>query len=201
MKSELAALTVKLPERASKMETPIHFLPDSERLLKTHNAWVADWDCSNQEEEPALETLVQKAFILYAQGLLPIQVRWELSKEHPSLPARVLTQVQRHAEKALCAAESAPPELRRAMVAAARQRAIQGALAAGEWGAALKGLDRAGEIAGELRESAGLAQEDLTLTIQVEDMNSLPGGESQPVSPEIEESITVEMDETQGESQ
>ncbi len=201
MKSELAALTVKLSERASKMETPIHFLPDSERLLKTHNAWVADWDCSNQEEEPALETLVQKAFSLYAQGLLPIQVRWELSKEHPSLPARVLTQVQRHAEKALVAAESAPPELRRAMVAAARQRAIQGALASGEWGAALKGLDRAGEIAGELRESAGLALEDLTLTIQVEDLNSLPESESQPVSPEIKGSLTVETGETQGESQ
>lgn len=201
IKSELRAPTSRMQERASRMETPIHFLPDSERLLRTHNAWVADWDCSNQEEEPALEVLVQKAFNLYARGLLPIQVRWALSTEHPSLPARVLTQVQRHAEKALCAAESAPPELRRAMVAAARQRAIQGALDAGEWGAALKGLDRAGEIAGELRESAGLAQEDLTLTIQVEDLGSLPGSESQPVSAETEESLTDETGETQHESQ
>jgi hypothetical protein len=189
-----------MQQRANAMETPIHLLPDSERLLKTHNAWIADWDLSNQEEEPALETLIQKAFNLYARGLLPIQVRWELSTDHPSLPARVLTQVQRHAEKALCAAESAPPELRRAMVAAARQRAIQGALATGEWGAALKGLDRAGEIAGELRESAGLAQEDLVLTIQVEDLESLPSSESQPVSAETEASLNDETAETQDES-
>ena len=72
------------------------------------------------------------------------------------------------------AAEGAPAELRRAMVAAARQTAIQGALARGEWGAALRGLDRAGEIAGELRESAGLSEGDLVLTVTVEEAPSPP---------------------------
>jgi hypothetical protein len=52
-------------------------------------------------------------------------------------------------------------------------------LAAGEWGAALKGLDRAGEIAGELRESAGLSDEDLVLTVAIEgEAPALPMGET-----------------------
>ena len=156
---------------------PVHLLPDSERLLRTHSSWVASWDASDKEEEgPDYDELVRKAFNLYAQGLLPIQVRWELVKEHSSVPARTLNRAQREAERALCAAESAPPELRRAMVAAARQRAIRGALATGEWGAALRGLDRAGEIAGELRESAGLSEEDLVLTVAIE-------AESHPLPP------------------
>jgi len=186
------------------METPLHFLPDSERLLRTHNAWVADWDLSNQESEeaPDFDALVEKAFTLYARGLLPIQVRWKLRQDHSSLPARVLTRAQRHAEQALCAAESAPPELRRAMVAAQRQQAIQGALADGKWGAALKGLDRAGEIAGELRESAGLSEEDLVLTVSVEEpIQGLPGGDSQPVSAETDDNLTAETVETEEESQ
>jgi hypothetical protein len=49
-------------------------------------------------------------------------------------------------------------------------------MAAGQWGAALRGLDRAGEIAGELRESAGLSEEDLVLTVTVE-------AESHPLPP------------------
>lgn len=184
------------------METPVHFLPDSERLLKTHNAWVADWDLSSQEEEaPDFDRLVEIAFTLYARGLLPIQVRWKLKADHPSLPARTLARAQRHAEQALCAAESAPPELRRAMVAAQRQRAIQGALADGQWGAALKGLDRAGEIAGELRESAGLSEEDLVLTVSVEAHSELPEGGSQPVSAETGGDLTAETVETESDSQ
>ena len=179
------------------METPVHFLPDSERLLRTHNAWVADWDCSTQEEEaPDFERLVEIAFTLYARGLLPIQVRWKLRQEHSSVPARTLARAQRHAEQALCAAEQAPPELRRAMVAAQRQHAIQGALADGQWGAALKGLDRAGEIAGELRESAGLSEEDLVLTVSVEAHSELPEGDSRPVSGETEGNLTAETVET-----
>jgi hypothetical protein len=181
------------------MELPIHCRPDSERLLRAHNAWVADWDLSNQEEEaPDFDALVEKAFTLYARGLLPIQVRWKLRQEHSSVPARTLTRAQRHAEQALCAAEGAPPELRRAMVAAQRQQAIQGALADGQWGAALKGLDRAGEIAGELRESAGLSEEDLVLTVSVEAHSELPEGDSQPVAGENERDLTPETAETEG---
>jgi len=186
------------------METPVHFLPDSERLLRTHNAWVADWDCSTQEEEaPDFERLVEIACNLYAQGFLPFQVRLKLKHAiQGALPARTLARAQRHAEQALCAAESAPPELRRAMVAAQRQHAIQGALADGQWGAALKGLDRAGEIAGELRESAGLSEEDLVLTVSVEEpIQGLPEGDSQPVSAETEGSLAAETAETEGDSQ
>lgn len=183
------------------MELPLHCRPDSERLLRAHNAWVADWDASAQEiEEPDFEALVKKAFDYYARGMLPIQVRWRLAETHPSLPARTLARAQRHAEKALCAAESAPPELRRAMVAAARQTAIQGALEAGEWSAALRGLDRAGEIAGELRESAGLSEEDLVLTVRVEEPAGLPGSDSQPVSLETPFNPTPETTETEAES-
>jgi hypothetical protein len=181
------------------MELPIHCRPDSERLLRAHNAWVADWDCSTQEEEaPDFERLVEIACNLYAQGFLPFQVRLKLKRDHSSVPARTLTRAQRHAEQALCAAESAPPELRRAMVAAQRQQAIQGALADGQWGAALRGLDRAGEIAGELRESAGLSEEDLVLTVSVEAHSELPEGDSQPVAGENERDLTPETAETEG---
>ncbi|MFN6337154.1 MAG: hypothetical protein ACK41W_00250, partial [Cyanobacteriota bacterium] len=109
-----------------------------------------------------------------------------MAANHSGIKASFLGRVLRRAEKALQAAEQAPPELRRALVAATRQRAIQGAIAAGEWGAALKGLERAGEIAGELRESAGLSEEDLILTVSVESdpAPGLPMGESQPVSSE-----------------
>lgn len=153
----------------SRNAIPVHLLPDSERLLRTHSSWVASWDASDKEEEGTdYDELVKTAFNLYASGMLPVQVKWELARRHSSVPVRTLNRAQREAERALCAAESAPPELRRAMVAAARQAAIHGALAAGQWGAALKGLDRAGEIAGELRESAGLSDEDLVLTVAIE---------------------------------
>jgi hypothetical protein len=97
------------------------------------------------------------------------------------------------------AAESAPPELRRAMVAATRQAAIQGAMATRDWGPALKGLERAGEIAGEMRESAGLSEEDLVLTVSVE-APVLPAGESEPVSSETAPSLTDETVEIEAES-
>ena len=167
---------------------PVHFLPDSERLLRTHKSWVASWDCSNEAEEaPDIEALTMEAFSLYADGMLPIEVRWEMATRHAGIQARYLSQAQRRAERAAQAAEKAPPELRRALVAVTRQRAIQGAMRAGQWGAALKGLDRAGEIAGELREAAGLAEEDLVLTVAVESdpASVLPMGESQAVSVEI----------------
>ena len=185
-------------EEAPLVELPIHCRPDSERLLRAHNAWVAEWDASAQQEEaPDFDALVKEAFNLYARGMLPIQVRWRLAEAHSSLPARTLARAQRHAEKALCAAESAPPELRRAMVAAARQEVVQGAMAAGDWGAALRGLDRAGEIAGELRESAGLSEEDLVLTVQVEAPAELPGSDSHPVAAENEADFTPETVETE----
>ena len=180
--------------------TPIHCRPDSERLLRTHNVWQASWDQSNENDEtPDIDELTQEAFKHYANGLLPIQVRWELAKAHSYLSNATLTRIQRRAERALCAAETAPPELRRAMVAAARQAAIQGALRTGDWGQALKGLDRAGEIAGELRESAGLSEEDLVLTVSVE-QPVLPAGESQPVSSETAVNLTDETVETEAES-
>jgi len=180
--------------------TPIHCRPDSERLLRTHNAWQASWDQSNENEETLdIDELTQEAFKHYANGLLPIQVRWELARAHQYLTNTTLTRIQRRAERALCAAETAPPELRRAMVAASRQAAIQGALRTGDWGQALKGLERAGEIAGELRESAGLSEEDLVLTISVE-QPALTAGESQPVSTETGASLTPETVETEAES-
>lgn len=177
---------------------PVHLLPDSERLLRRHNAWVASWDASNQEEEePDFDALVREAFNLYADGLSPVEVRWHLRDSHSSLPARLLSRAQRAAEKALCAAETAPAELRRAMVAAARQRAIQGALAAGEWGPALRALERAGEIAGELREASGLSESDLVLTVAIEgDSPALPAGETAEIAP----SLTAETAETEPES-
>ena len=177
---------------------PIHLMPDSERLLRTHNSWVASWDGSNEEEEaPDIEALVREAFELYASGLLPIQVKWVMAANHSGIKASFLGRVLRRAEKALQAAEQAPPELRRALVAVTRQKAIQGALAAGEWGAALKGLERAGEIAGELRESAGLSEEDLVLTVSVESdpAPGLPMGESQPVSGETMGQSQAETEE------
>lgn len=179
--------------------TPMHCRPDSERLLRTHNAWQASWDESNKEEAPDIDMVIKIAFSYYSDGLLPVQVKWRLSEEFPQLPARTIARIQRRAEDAITAAETAPPELRRAMVAAARQRVIQGALAAGQYGAALKALDRAGEIAGELRESAGLSDEDLILTVSIE-QPALSAGESQPVAAETTANLTLETVETEVES-
>jgi hypothetical protein len=164
----------------------VHLLPDSERLLKAHDAWTATWDQSDNREQFDFDAQVQNAYNHYSSGLSPIQVRWELQRENPTLPARQIARIQRAAEKGLLAAESAPAELRRAMVAAARQQAIHGALQRGDWGAALRGLDRAGEIAGELRESAGLSECDLVLTVTVEEPVAppLPGETSEtPAEP------------------
>jgi len=179
---------------------PSYCRPDSERLLRTHNAWQASWDNSAETTEaPDLEALTQEAFNYYASGLLPVQVRWRLGEAHSHLSNATLTRIQRKAEKALVAAESAPPELRRAMVAAARQTAIQGAIASRDWGPALKGLERAGEIAGEMRESAGLGEEDLILTVTVE-QPAIAAGESQPVSGETAPGLNDETVEIEAES-
>ena len=86
------------------------------------------------------------------------------------------------------------------MVAATRQRAIQGSLRAGQFGAAAKLLERAGEVAGELREASGLAEEDLILTVSIEQPAALPAGDSQPVAAETGADLTVETVETQAES-
>jgi hypothetical protein len=64
---------------------------------------------------------------------------------------------------------------------------------------ALKGLERAGEIAGELRESAGLSEEDLVLTVSVE-QPAIAAGESQPVSDETAPSLTDETVEIETET-
>jgi hypothetical protein len=183
----------------TRQAIPVHLLPDSERLLRTHSSWVASWDGSDTEDQPPdLDALIQEAFRWYARGLFPIQVRWQLAAAHAGLSPRLLTRAQRGAERLLIAAESAPPELRRAQVAAARQTAIQGALAAGDWGPALKGLERAGEIAGELRESAGLAEEDLVLTVSIEsEAPALSAAETSETSAESQ----AETGETEGESQ
>ena len=179
---------------------PIHCRPDSERLLRTHNVWQSSWDQSSESEEaPDIEALTKEAFNYYASGLLPVQVRWKLGEAHPYLPNTTLTRIQRRAEKALMAAESAPPELRRAMVAATRQAAIQGAIATRDWGPALKGLERAGEIAGEMRESAGLSEEDLVLTVSIE-APAIAAGESQPVSDEAAPSLNDETVEIETET-
>lgn len=169
---------------------------DSERFLRVHNAWHAPWDESDKPEED-IEGLTKEAFNWYSMGLSPIQVRWRLRESHPSLPVKQLGRAQRAAEKALLAAEQAPPDLRRAMVAAARQTAIQGALATGEWGAALRGLERMGEIAGEARLESGLSESDLTLVVTVEDASVLPPDDSETVSAEtgaVSEPETVEIE-------
>jgi hypothetical protein len=175
---------------------PAHEMRDSERLLRTHNVWAAEWDLSNQEEEEdSFDRAVQNAFKLYARGLSPIEVKWELKRELPYAPPRLLGRIQRAAERALLAAESAPADLRRAMVAAARQTVVQGALAAGEWGAANQALNRAGEIAGELRESAGLSPDDLVLTVQVEgDAAPLPEAPGEPFNAEPHSGEDAELE-------
>jgi len=177
--------------------TPIHLLPDSERVLRAHGAWHAQWDA--QEAEPDLQVLIRFAYDCYSRAMSPAEVTWQMEEKFPSLPASQLRKARRGAERALRAAETVPPELQRAIVAAARQRAIQGALATGDWGMALKGLERAGEIAGELRESAGLGEEDLILRVSVEDETglALPEAQSQPVSGEIEDGLMPETVEAE----
>jgi hypothetical protein len=174
---------------------PIHCRPDSERLLRTHNAWQASWDESDKPEEPDINTLIQQAYAYYASGYEPIQVNWLLRGKHSSLKPAMISRAQRRAEDAIKAAAGAPPELRRAMVAAARQRALQGAMRAGQYGAAAKLLERAGDVAGELREASGLAEDDLTLTVSIE-QPALPAGDSQP----LQADLTAETAENQAEA-
>lgn len=156
-----------------------HVLPDSERILRAHGGWQREWD----ERKPAIQEQVlpehdeqvKYAIQLYARGLLPIQVRWELA-ERFGRDCRIGS-VQRSAERAIQSASEAPAPLRRAQVALMRQTAIQGAIQDRCWGPALAGIARAGEVAGELDREAQLGPEDLRLVVAIE------GDEDTPLPP------------------
>lgn len=143
--------------------------PDSERLLRTFGGWQREWDESaiQAEQEPEYHDQVKYAVELYGRGFLPIEVRWELAERYGR--ACSIGRVQKAAERAIQAVQEQPPELRRALVAHQRQKAIQGALQDRAWGPAGAMLARAGEVAGELGEELGLSPEDLRLTVEIED--------------------------------
>jgi hypothetical protein len=102
------------------------------------------------------------------------------------------------AYKAIQDASALPADVQRAVIATQRQEAIQGAMADRAWGAVGSMLARAGEVAGELREDAGLVPEDLRLVVEIEgDQTPLPAGETEPLTAETAETEMVETGETE----
>jgi hypothetical protein len=176
---------------------PDHHAPDSERLLRTFGTWHREWDESPIHADSPADRDEQIKFAIqqYANGLLPIQVRWALAEQFGR--DCQITRVQKAAERTIQAQQQQPPELRRALVAIQRQRAIQGAIQAGMWGPALAGLARAGDVAGELAGDAGLSPDDLRLVVAIEgdDAMPLPAGQGEPLAAETGE--TGETGETE----
>ena len=171
-----------------------HHAPDSERLLRTFGTWQTQWDENPAHADTPADKDEQVRFAIqaYADGCLPIQVRWKLAEQFGR--DCQITRVQKAAEKAIQAQQQQPPELKRALIAVQRQRAIQGAIQAGQWNAALSGLARAGDVAGELSGDAGLTADDLRLVVAIEgeDAMPLPAGQGEPVAAETAETETVE---------
>ena len=158
-----------------------HETPDSERLLRSFGNWQSEWDDRPQVEvDTTFRDQVDFAIkcILYGAG--PIRLRFALAQEYGER-----CQVKRVATAAYRAIQDAgelPAEVQRAVIAAQRQEAIQGALVDRAWGPALAGLARAGDVAGELAEDTGLRPEDLRLVVEVEDDAApLPEGQGEPV--------------------
>ena len=173
---------------------PDHTAPDSQRLLRAHGAWPTEWDEKAIQEpgEPAgFAEQVEFAIQSYAASLSPLETRWALIRQY-GRQCRI-GRVLRAAEAALLADEQIDPVLRRALVGAARRKAIQGAMQDRAWGPAGAMLARAGEVAGELSEEAGLTAEDLVLVVEVEEPGEpLP----LPASETAKTDETGETDET-----
>lgn len=186
-----------------------HLLPDSERILRAHGGWQTEWDERRdnaiQENNPAeYDDQVQYAIELYAAGKLPIQVRWALAERY-GRECRIGS-VQRSAEKAIQSAAEAPAPFKRAQAHLLRHTAIQGSLRDCAWGPAMQGINRLGEVAGELDREAALTADDLLLTVAIEGDGDLmlPPGDSVPVSGETadgDRGLSVETGETEGASQ
>lgn len=174
--------------------------PDSERILRTFGHWEREWDERTiQSDEPqGFAEQVKYAIQCYENGQMPIQVRWSLAEKfgHSCRIRRVC----RAAEVAIQGQQEQPAELRRALIAIQRQRAIQGAIQDRAWGPALAGLARAGDVAGELSGEAGLSPEDLRLVVAIEGEElTLPAGQGEPVAAETGETETVETESSETE--
>ena len=158
-----------------------HETPDSERLLRSFGNWQSEWDDRPQVEvDTTFRDQVNFAIQAIIDGAGPIRLRFALAQEYGERcqVKRIVTA----AYKAIHDADQLPAEVKRAVIAARRERVTEGAIQDRAWGPALAGLARAGDVAGELAEDTGLRPEDLRLVVEVEDDAApLPEGEGEPV--------------------
>ena len=174
-----------------------HHAGDSERLLRTFGQWQTEWDEPSQNNLDAnFKAQVNFAIQRIVNGVGPIRLRFALAEQFGERCQ--VKRVSQAAYRAIQDASQLPADVQRAVVAAQRSEAIQGAIQDRMWGAALAGLARAGEVAGELREDTGLAPEDLRLVVEIEgDQTPLPAGETEPLRTETAETEMAETGETE----
>jgi hypothetical protein len=171
-----------------------HLVPDQEKLLRRFGAWQQEWDEPQTEEtENAFIAQVRFAIQCYKRGLTPLEVRWELAEQF-GRRCRII-RVEKAAQRALVEASKAPRETQLALVAIQRATVIQEAMKDRQWGPALRGIDRQGDVLGELNPEAGLSADDLRLVVEIEgDDPPLPAGEGEPIQGEQEQAEAAETE-------
>jgi hypothetical protein len=174
-----------------------HYAGDSERLLRSFGQWQTEWDEPSQNNLDAnFKEQVNFAIQRIINGIGPIRLRFALAEQFGERCQ--VKRVATAAYKAIQDASQLPADVQRAVIATQRQEAIQGAIQDRAWGAVGSMLARAGEVAGELREDAGLAPDDLRLVVEIEgEQMPLPAGETEPLSTETAETEMVETGETE----
>jgi hypothetical protein len=171
-----------------------HLAGDSERLLRSFGQWQTEWDEPSKDNlDAGFKAQVNFAIQRIINGAGPIKLRFALAEQFGE---RCQTRrVASAAYKAIQDASALPADVQRAVIATQRSEAIQGAIQDRMWGAALAGLARAGEVAGELREDVGLSADDLRLVVEIEgDAAPLPAGETEPLTAETAETETAETE-------
>jgi hypothetical protein len=178
-------------------DPPDHQRDDQEKLLRTFGAWQQEWDETADDAIQSADFATQVKFAIqcHAEGMDELLVRWKLIEQFGRRCRIGL--VEAAVDRALKASRRLSREAKLAKVELQRSRAIQGALAAGEWGSAMRGIDRQGDALGELSAEAGLSADDLRLVVEIEG-ESLPlePGTGEPIQGEQEQAEMAETGET-----
>jgi hypothetical protein len=178
-----------------------HDTDDAEKILRVFGEWQQEWDenGNNAIQDTDFAAQVKYAIQLYGQFKTPLEVRWLLAEAY-GRKCRV-KRVQEAAQAALLAQESVPRETRLAIIGYQRSQVAQAALACGQLGVALKALDRAGDVLGELSAESGLGADDLRLVVEIEGDGEglpLPAGDGDAIQADTEQLETAETGENQG---
>jgi hypothetical protein len=178
-----------------------HDTDDAEKILRVFGEWQEQWDengnCAIQDTDFAAQ--VKYAIQLYGKFKTPLEVRWELAETY-GRKCRV-KRVEQAAQAALLAQESVPRETRLAIIGYQRAQVAQAALACGQLSVALKALDRAGDVLGELSAESGLGADDLRLVVEIEGDGEglpLPASDGESIQAQAGELETAETGETEG---